>query len=163
VIQSNVSPSLDDKLAAAWVTRGVRPHVRATLAGLGTERSFAAGDVLVREGDPSEFLGVVLEGRIALRLRVPERAPLTILTVEPGDVVGWSAVVPPYRSTSTVLALTATQLAYFDASVLRAALDDDESLAAEFYPSLLNAVSRRLEGTRLQLLDLFGDRWVEPW
>ena len=33
-----------------------------------------------------------------LRVRVPERGPITILTVEPGDVVGWSAVVPPFRA-----------------------------------------------------------------
>jgi CRP-like cAMP-binding protein len=115
----------------------------------------------MREGEQSEFLGVVLDGRLGLRLRVPERAPVTILTVEPGDVVGWSAVVPPHRSTSTVVALTDAELAYFEARALREALADDDSLAAEFYPGLLGAVSRRLEGTRLQLLDLFGERWVD--
>lgn len=157
----DVPASLDDKLAAAWVTRGVRPHTRATLAALADLRAFRAGDVLMREGEQSEFLGVVLDGRLGLRLRVPERAPVTILTVEPGDVVGWSAVVPPHRSTSTVVALTDAELAYFEARALREALADDDSLAAEFYPGLLGAVSRRLEGTRLQLLDLFGERWVD--
>ena len=155
--------ALEDKLAAAWLTRGVRPHTRATLAALAELREFDTGAVLMREGEPTLFLGVVLEGRVGLRLRVPERSPLTILTIEPGDVIGWSAVVPPYRATSTVVALTDSEIAYFDGPTLRAALADDDGLAAEFYPSLLSAVSRRLEGTRLQLLDLFGDRWVEPW
>lgn len=158
--QSNM---LDKKLDAAWLTHGVRPHTRQALSALAELRSASAGDVLTREGEPTDFLGVLLAGRVGLRLRVPERGPLTILTVEPGDVIGWSAVVPPYRATSTVVALADTELAYFAGPALRAALDNDDSLAAEFYPLVLRAVSRRLEGTRLQLLDLFSERWVEPW
>lgn len=157
------SRTLDDSLAAAWLTHGIRPHVRATLAALADWRGFRAGDVLMREGDPSGFLGVVLTGRLGLSLRVPERGPVTILTVEPGDVVGWSAVVPPFKATSTVVALADSELAWFDAAVLRAALDNDDTLAAAFYPVLLRAVSRRLGGTRQQLLDLFAQRWLEPW
>jgi CRP-like cAMP-binding protein len=155
--------TLEDKLAAAWLTHGVRPHMRGVLAALAESRPVAAGQVLFREGDLSDFLAVVLAGRIGLRLRVPERGPVTILTVEPGDVVGWSAVVPPYRATSTAVALADSEVAYFNGVELRAALDEDDSLAAEFYPLVLRAVARRLEGTRLQLLDLFSQRWVEPW
>ena len=162
-IQRPSSSSLDESLAAAWLTHGVRPHRRATFSGLAESRTFAAGDVVMRDGEPSDFLGVLLSGRLALRLRVPERGPVTILTVEPGDVVGWSALVPPYRATSTVVALADSEVANFEGTRLRAALADDDSLAAEFYPLILDAVARRLEGTRLQLLDLFSQRWVEPW
>jgi CRP/FNR family transcriptional regulator, cyclic AMP receptor protein len=161
--QRDALSSLDTKLAAAWVTRGVRPHMRLTLAGLAEPRTIPADQVLFREGDPSGFLAVVLEGRVSLRMRVPERGALTVLTVEPGDVVGWSALVPPYRATSTAVATADTQLAWFDGARLRAALDADDGLAAEFYPVVLRAVARRLEGTRMQLLDLFSQRWVEPW
>jgi CRP/FNR family transcriptional regulator, cyclic AMP receptor protein len=159
----NQTSALGDMLALAWLTQGIRAYTRATLAGLGEMRVVPADEVLMREGEPSDFLGVVLSGRVALRLRVPERGPVTILTVEPGDVVGWSALVPPYRATSTAITLTETELALFDGNTLRAALADDDGLAAELYPVVLNAVARRLEGTRLQLLDLFSQRWVEPW
>jgi CRP/FNR family transcriptional regulator, cyclic AMP receptor protein len=105
----------------------------------------------------------VLRGRVALRVRVPERGNVTILTVEPGDIVGWSALVPPHRASSTAVAMVSSDLVLFDGAALRAALADDAQLAAQVYPLLLNAVARRLEGTRLQLLDLFSQRWVEPW
>ena len=159
----NQSSALGDMLALAWLTQGVRAHTREVLSQLGELRTIPASQVLMREGEPSDFLAVVLSGRVALRVRVPERGPLTILTVEPGDVVGWSALVPPFRATSTGIALTETELAYFDGATLRAALAGDDNLAAEMYPVVLNAVARRLEGTRLQLLDLFSQRWVEPW
>lgn len=154
---------MDENLAAAWLTRDLRPRTRIALAELGQITSVAAGEVVFREGDLSTFLAVVLEGRIALRLRVPERGQVTIQTVEPGDVIGWSAVVPPYRATSTGVAMADSQLAQFDSAVLRAALAADDALAAELYPVLLAAVARRLEGTRQQLLDLFSQSRVEPW
>jgi CRP-like cAMP-binding protein len=154
---------LDENLAAAWLTHELEPHTRIALAELGRLVALPAGEVLIREGDPSDVLAIVLEGRIGLRLRVPERGQVTIMTVEPGDVVGWSAIVPPYRATSTAVALVYTELAVFEGERLRDALTTDQTLAADLYPVLLNAVARRLEGTRLQLLDLFSQRWVEPW
>jgi CRP-like cAMP-binding protein len=157
------NPRLDERLAAAWLTHGLSAETRVRLSELGRLSSVDAGTVLMREGVPTDFLAVVLEGRVGLRLRVPERGPVTILTVEPGDVLGWSAVVPPFRATSTAVALTPTELAVFDGPALRAALDADPTLAGELYPVLLAAVARRLEGTRQQLLDLFSRGQSEPW
>ena len=156
-------PRLEDNLAAAWLTHSLSPHTRIRLAELGRLEKVEASTVLMREGEPSDYLSLVLEGRVGLRVRVPERGQVTIMTVEPGDVVGWSAVVPPYRATSTAVALVDTELARFNGPDLREALASDAEFAAELYPVLLSAVARRLEGTRLQLLDLFSHRWVEPW
>jgi CRP-like cAMP-binding protein len=154
---------LSDRLAANWMTHELDSAARTTLAELGRLSRFPAGEVLLREGEPTDILAIVLEGRVGLRVRVPERGQVTILTVETGDVVGWSAMVPPYRATSTAVALVDTELAVFDGPRLREAMAADTELAAKLYPVLLNAVARRLEGTRLQLLDLFSQRWVEPW
>jgi CRP/FNR family cyclic AMP-dependent transcriptional regulator len=121
------------------------------------------GEELLREGGPADDLGIVHEGRVALRLRVPERGMTTILTVEPGDIVGWSAVVPPHRSTSTVVALVPTTLLLIDGVALREVLATDPETAAPVYHALLQAMSRRLTGTRLQLLDLFTAPGTEPW
>jgi CRP-like cAMP-binding protein len=83
------------------------------------------------------------------------------MTVEPGDVVGWSALVPPYRATSTAVAVEPTRLLAFDGASLRKALQEDPALAATVYPRVLEAVARRLGATRHQLLDLYG-RDQEP-
>ena len=154
---------IEKRLEAAWLTHGLAPEARAQLAQIGRLSHLAAGEVLMNEGEPTEYMGIVLDGRIALRMRVPERGMVTIVTIEPGDVVGWSAVVQPNRATSTGVALAPTELVLFAGEELRQALAADNRLAAQFYPILLRAVARRLEGTRLQLLDLFTQRWVEPW
>jgi CRP-like cAMP-binding protein len=96
-------------------------------------------------------------------LRVPERGPTTILTLEAGDVIGWSALLPPHRATSTVIALEASELILMDGEDLRAELAADPELAAAVYSALLEALARRLVATRQQLLDLFAQPVCEPW
>jgi CRP-like cAMP-binding protein len=124
---------------------------------------YAPGSELLREGDPTDALGIIRRGRVAIRLRVPERGPTTILTVEPGDVIGWSAVVPPHRATSTVVALQPTEVLVIAGAALRAELESDPAMAAAVYRVLLESLARRLTGTRMQLLDLFTPGGVEPW
>jgi CRP-like cAMP-binding protein len=77
--------------------------------------------------------------------------------------VGWSAIVSPHRSTSTAVALAPSEVLSFAGAELRAALDADLELAAAVYPRVLRAVARRLEGTRLQLLDLFTAPGAAEW
>jgi CRP-like cAMP-binding protein len=148
-------------LAGGWFGSGLSPHARSQLAYCATLRPYPAGAVILREGDETDPFGVVTAGRVALRLLVPERGEATIMTVEPGDVVGWSALVPPRRSTSTAVALEPTTLLAFDVGELRRALLDDAELAATVYPRLLEAVARRLGATRHQLLDLYAQQ-AEP-
>jgi CRP-like cAMP-binding protein len=122
-----------------------------------------AGQELIREGDPTRDLGIVMSGRLALRLRVPERGQVTILTLDPGEVVGWSAVVPPHRSTSTVVAVLPTDLVAVDGDRIRRELARDPVLASAVYPLIVEALARRLGATRVQLLDLFSAEGGEPW
>jgi CRP-like cAMP-binding protein len=154
---------IDAGLAGSWFGSSLDPEMRSRLASLGRRVRYEAGGVLLREGELADDLGIVISGRIALSVRVPERGNVTILTVEPGDIVGWSAIVPPHRSTSTAIALVASEVLAFDGPDLRVALDADPSLAAAVYPRVLRAMARRLDGTRLQLLDLFTSPGVDPW
>jgi CRP/FNR family transcriptional regulator, cyclic AMP receptor protein len=150
-------------LGEGWFGAGLEPEVQERLAGLAHTARYTSGEIILREGEATTHLGIVLTGRVALRLRIPERGPVTILTVEPGDIVGWSAIVPPHRATSTVVAVLDTGLALMDGARLRSELAGDAAFAAVFYPRVLRALTRRLEGTRLQLLDLFAAPGLEPW
>ena len=117
-----LTPSmLHEALAGGWFGAGMPDAIRARLADLAELATCPAGTTILREGASVDSLGVVVAGRVALRLYVPGRGTQTILTVEPGDVVGWSALVPPHRSTSTVVALESTTLLSFDGAALRGA------------------------------------------
>ncbi len=143
-------------LNSTWFGAGLPAETQSRLAALGQIRRVPIGTELLREGEIAEEFGILVSGRVALRMLVPERGMVTILTVEPGDILGWSAIVPPHRSTSTVVAIEPVEALMFEGEGLRGALRSDHALAATLYPRILQTVSRRLTATRLQLLDLFA-------
>jgi CRP-like cAMP-binding protein len=149
----------------AWSTFDrLTPEVRERLLALGHHVGYGPGDAAFVEGDPTPFLGVVEHGRIALRYRVPEIGQrVTIATVEPGELVGWSAVVAPFRATADAVATEPARVLAFDAELLRAHLQTDCELAGQLLPLVLESVSRRLTVSWHQLLDLFAPRAVGPW
>lgn len=135
----------------------------ARLDDLATPAGFVAGDVILREATAVPFLAVVERGRVALRLFVPGRGNVTIVTVEPGELLGWSAIVPPYRATAQAVAVEPVTLTTYDAAALRARLETDPDLAIAVLPPLLAAVSDRLTTSWQQLLDVFAGPAVDPW
>jgi CRP-like cAMP-binding protein len=149
------------ELGASWFGAGLSLHARARLAECARLITYPAAAILLREGDETGLFAILTRGRVALRMRVPERGPVTILTVEPGDVVGWSALVPPHRSTSTAVTSEPSTLLVFEPKRLREVLESDLALAATLYPRLLEAIGRRLSATRNQLLDLYAQQ-AEP-
>ena len=150
-------------LNTSWFASGLDPATQTRLAALARPYVAEPGEELFREGDSAVLFGVVVRGRVALRTHVPERGDFTILTIEPGDVFGWSALVPPYRSTSTGVAIESMEAIAFEVPALRAALREDAPLAQAIYPRLLVAVNRRLNATRVQLLDLIAAEQVRTW
>jgi len=158
----NGTTGVVEALDRTWFGAALGPETQARLAGIARIVHAPEGQVLLREGEHTENVLIVMSGRIALRMLVPERGMVTILTVEPGDVVGWSALLPPHRATCHAFAIEDTELLCLDGEDLRAMLRADHALAANVYPRVLQAVARRLAATRVQLLDLFAKEPVSP-
>ena len=139
-----------------WFGSDLAPETQERLAKLGVIQDFEADEVILHEGEDANEMGILISGQLALRTLVPGRGPVTILSVEPGDIFGWSAVLAAMQVQSTVVATEKSQALVIEGTKLRAALKEDHALAASLYPRVLQAVARRLRATRLQLLDLFA-------
>ena len=108
--------SLVALLSTTWFAAGLSPEAQLSLARLARRYQVPAGTTLLAEGAAVSELGIVLSGRVSVRTLVPERGLVTILTVEPGDIFAKSALVPPYRSTATVVALQDVDVIALDGS-----------------------------------------------
>src|SRR5665811_729910 len=97
----NETAALIAALNTSWFASGLSEKAQTRLAELGRRFTAKPGTELLREGETSDTFGILDHGRVALRTLVPERGDITILTVEPGDVYLWSALVPPFRASST--------------------------------------------------------------
>jgi CRP/FNR family cyclic AMP-dependent transcriptional regulator len=155
--------TLVSQIDATWFGSGMSPASQERLAAAAREYEAPARARLLREGDETEEFSVLISGRVALTEHVAGRGSVTLMTVEPGDIFGWTTLVPPFIATSTVSAMEPVRVVAFDGGGLRAALRDDCQLAAGLYPRLLESLARRLKATRHQLLDLYGSEQTEPW
>jgi CRP-like cAMP-binding protein len=149
-------------LTQTWFAADMPPDICQRMADIGELKDYPAGATVLQEGIPCRALGVVLSGRIALRLAIPGVGDRTIITVDDGDLFGWSALLPDAGATSTGVTLVPTRALLFEREQLAAALAADPVLAAAIYPRVLVAVARRLAATRLQLLDVYR-AGQEPW
>ena len=150
-------------LAATWFARDLSPRAREHLAALGTLIDFPEGTTIIREGDVCRSIGVVVSGRVALRLRLPGGEDRTILTVEPGDVFGWSAVLPPAVATASAVAIVPTRAVMFDGERPAGRLRDRHGTRrGRLQPAAGRASSAVSVRPGRQLLDLYR-AGGEPW
>lgn len=118
------------------------------------ERRFAVDDLLATEGTPAEVLYLVHEGKVALEIGASDRPHLTVETVGPGEVLGWSWLVPPHRWRFDARALKATRTTVLDGEVLRRTLAHHPTWGYLFLVRFMPVLADRLENTRVQLLDI---------
>ena len=132
------------------------PRARDVLARIGRDERPASGTYLMREGRPTMDLGLIVEGRLAVRDRVGQD-DVTLMTLDPGDVFGWSVVLDGI-STASIVAEENARVLLFDGAALRAAIDADMTLALVIYRRLLEAVASRLDATRMLARDVYAFR-----
>jgi tRNA A-37 threonylcarbamoyl transferase component Bud32 len=79
-------------------------------------REFAAGEFLIHQGDPAEFLLLILTGHASARLRGTPGDSAPVGEFGPGDVVGEISLVADEPRTADVIARTLVRALILDAS-----------------------------------------------
>ncbi len=74
------------------------------VADLASEACYPAGTLLTEEGAAAERLYLLLAGRAEVKVRLADGGEGVLDEVHGGEVLGWSAVMPPYRYTATAVA-----------------------------------------------------------
>lgn len=130
------------------------------IAGCASNVHFAAGDRIFDEAGEASRFYVIRHGRVALEVHSPTRGPLVIDTMEDGEVLGWSWLVPPYRYFGDARAVTPVSATALDGTCLRGKCDADPELGYELLKRVTAVMYRRLESARVRMLDLYGPRVV---
>jgi CRP/FNR family cyclic AMP-dependent transcriptional regulator len=126
------------------------------LAGCARNHRFAAGEYLFREGDPADEFFLIRQGKVALEIAAPAKAPILFESLSDGEVAGASWLVAPYRWMFDARAMTLTRAIGMDAKCLRGKCDDDHHLGYAMMKNFLPVLVTRLQATRLQILDVYG-------
>jgi len=150
--------TLDALIVESPVFKGLDQDQLELIAGCATNTVFAAGERLFREGDQADTFFLIRHGLVALDAYVPNRGQLTVETVGPSEIVGWSWLLPPYRWHFTGRAVELVRAVQFDGACLRKKCDEDPLLGYDLITRFSQVLVSRLQATRLQLMDVYGDR-----
>lgn len=129
----------------------------AKIAAIARSCKFETGTVLFQEGAVCDELYLITSGSVALDMHVPRRGQIRILTLGPGDILAWSAILGDQRMTTMATVVDDVAAISLPGGKLRALCNDDHDVGYAVMQRIAVAISRRLLATRLQLLDLYSE------
>ena len=150
--------NLERFLAEHSFFRGLEKPYLETLTGCATNVRFEPDQFIFREGGSADQFYLVRHGKVAIQIYSPTRGPLTIETLDAGDVLGWSWIVSPYTWHFDAQALELVRAIALDGKCLRMKCENDPKLGFELLRRFSTIIAQRVESTRLQLLDMYGDQ-----
>jgi CRP-like cAMP-binding protein len=148
-------PSLVAALQASSFAVDLAPDVLQRLAAAARCKHCSSSEVLFREGDRNTSFYIVASGNIALEMCLAARGCQRLLTLGPGDIVAWSALLGEGTMTATAVAIGDAELIEFSGADLQQLCEADPLFGYHVMRRLCQALSQRLVATRLQLLDLY--------
>ena len=133
--------------------RGLKAHHLRTVAERATVVRFEPGEVIFREGEPAHRFYVIRTGRVALQLVSYRIDPLTVMTIEQGDIIGWSWLFPPYRWKLTAKALEVTRAISLDGRSVCTRCEKDHHLGYELMKRFAQIIENRVEALSVHLVE----------
>lgn len=125
------------------------------IASCGYERVFRAGEMVAKEGADANDFFLVIKGRLAVQLFAPHLGAVTLHTVGPNGIVGWSWLFPPYKWNFDIKAMEVTKVVALNGRCLREKCERDYELGYKLMKKFSQMVVERLHQARMQLLDMY--------
>jgi CRP/FNR family cyclic AMP-dependent transcriptional regulator len=101
--------TIERALGALPMLSGLNPRQRARLAARATTHIYPAGSVIVRQGDTSMALYVVLSGAARVERDNEGGDPIPLGELQPGGMFGEMGLVDDVTRSATVVALQRTE------------------------------------------------------
>ncbi len=134
-------------LSSCAIFKGLETHCLHSIEAISEVVTVADGERIFEKGGEAKDLYVVSSGTIKLCL------PVTILLSEKeididvrraGDLIGWSALIPPHELTMSAYAVESSELLRIPGKELRALCEQDEHISAVVISRLASVIGRRL-------------------
>jgi CRP-like cAMP-binding protein len=131
-------------------------HLRKLLP-LAEDMQFDAGQVIFQEGDRSSSLHLIVSGEVVLEMVVRGQV-VRVKTLYAGEAMGWSALTVGCQTHFQARAITPVSTIAFPGDQIREACDCDPEMGYALLKRLLELVTKRLDATRMQLVNAHRDR-----
>jgi CRP/FNR family transcriptional regulator, cyclic AMP receptor protein len=140
-------------LAKQPFLRGMSERQLEILAENAMFAEFDPGDLILTQGLPANRFYLLLEGRVDIECPINGETE-HIETIVKGDILGWSWLFPPHFWRFQARAATPISAIFFYGDALRERCEDNHDLGYALITRLSRVLTKRLEATRLQLIEL---------
>lgn len=148
--------TMEEVLGSQPFFAGLNAGAMRLIAGCASNVHFAEGEFLFEEGHEANQFWVIRRGRVAMQMESPGQGAIVTDTMDEGEVVGWSWLVPPYRFFADGRAVTPVSATALDGACLRGKCEADPELGYQLLKRVTSVMYQRLQSTRIRLLDLYG-------
>jgi CRP-like cAMP-binding protein len=142
-----------DTLDKLTFCKGLPREYQQRLLSLGEVKTYQPDDRIFFEGQSSEDIYLLTAGQVALETSMPGQGPVRFQTVEAGELLGWSPVLGLGVMTATARALTPCCALALNAARVLSLAEEDPKFVLEFMRRTAITLARRLNATRLQLVE----------
>ena len=136
---------------------GLRDIDLEKIAGMTTEKKYDAGITMFSVESNADELYIIDEGRVAIQMSLPKSGGqaarrITVDVVSKNEIVGWSAIVEPYKYTFDALCMQTTIALSINGGRLREFLQGNSEVGFEVMKGLAKILAAGLNDTRQILI-----------
>ena len=128
----------------------------ATLGNAVERRRVAAGEHVLREGEPTADAYLIASGSVRIQRQTPYGL-FTLATLKPGQLFGETSFVDGNSRSGDALAVAETELLTFNRQALAGAMEDDHRFSVALYWAFWKSLSSKLRQTNEQLTRFFSE------
>lgn len=134
------------------IMKGLSEQQRQKVRKLGRIEEYKPNAIVCNGGTASQKLYLVEEGLVSVQSELGNglRAPISL--VFQGEAFGWSALVPPYRLTATVVAVSKSRVLSIERDPLLALMRSSPSLGLTIMENVATIMASRLRNLELELV-----------
>jgi CRP-like cAMP-binding protein len=152
--KNETAVTLAEAIAAHRFAANMKPEHLNRLAEAAMSKQFSPGENIFTEGEPANRFYLICQGRIALESRGDGESPPLVQFIGEDEVLGWSWLFPPYYWHFSARAVEPTNAIFFYGTRLREQCEEDPVFGYELMKRMAAIVIKRLQITRVQLLQL---------
>lgn len=143
-----------DKIDLVPIFHNMSDKQKKAVLDLGVKETIPSDTKIFSEGDEAAALYIVERGRVAIKAALQGGKWAPVCAVSPGEVFGWSCLVPPYRFTASATSLEETVVTSVDATKLRDLFTREPGIGYYMMQNVAELITSRLKNVRLELLGI---------
>ncbi|EAR22164.1 Crp/Fnr family transcriptional regulator [Nitrococcus mobilis] len=150
--------SISEYLANQSFFADLSPAFRKFLARHAVRRPLQRDEILFQHGDPARRFYLVYDGSVVIEVPAIYGPSLEVQKLGPGQILGWSWLIPPYRWHFQARTEAPTEVIEFDGEAVRARCDQHPAFGYALLKCFSALMSERLQAARRKMME----EWNPP-